>query len=364
MGDGMRVVRGSTFAAVAAVLLACALPAAPAFAADPPPPEPVASAPAPDPTPSVPADPSPSPSADAAAPAPPDSLPVDPFPTPSGGVVEGQQIVTVACVTDSADVVSVDVPASEAQAAIRTLPLEHPCDVAAIDTPVSMAASNDPSRSQQYALNNVPFEDAWTADNGAGVTVAVIDTGVQSDHPDLGGQILLGRDYVGNVASGWTATDPNGHGTHVSGILAAVANNAVGITGAAPGIKILPVRVLDDTGSGTMANVAAGIQWAVSQGADVINMSLGGTSSDVLLQTAVNAALNAGVVVVAAAGNNSNSVPFYPGSYSGVVAVAALTSANVPASYSNFGPQISVAAPGDAILSTYPAALSTDPRLL
>jgi type VII secretion-associated serine protease mycosin len=278
---------------------------------------------------------------------------IEPSPTASVTLPSGEKLVTVACVTDSADVVSVDVPASQAQAAIRTLPLETSCDVAAVDRPVSIATTNDAYRYQQYALNNVSFEDAWHQADGTGVTVAVIDTGVEASHPDLAGQLLSGRDYVGGVDSGWTATDPNGHGTHVSGIIAARSGNGMGISGAAPGVKILPVRVLGADGIGSLADVAAGIRWAADNGAKVINLSLGATTGDISLETQVTYALGRGVVIVAAAGNDHTNAAFYPASYAGVIAVAATTSDNQRATFSNYGSQIAVSAPGVAITSTY-----------
>ena len=276
-----------------ATVMACALVlgTGPAFAADPPP-DPLSSsvptsssAPVVDPPPVAPPVVDPSPVTVSAASAP-----------------TAESTVTVACVTDTADVVKVDVPASQAPDAIRALPLENNCDVAAVDGIASIATA-DPKRNVQYALDNVPFENAWLSENGAGIKVAVIDTGVDSSHPDLSGQVLLGRDYIDNVTSNWTATDPStmGHGTHVAGIIAALAGNGIGISGAAPGVSILPVRVLGTDGTGLYSNIAAGIDWAVAQGAKVINLSLGGTTTNSLLSTAVANALITGVVVVAAA---------------------------------------------------------------
>jgi subtilisin family serine protease len=268
----------------------------------------------------------------------------------------GERTVTVSCVTDAADVVSVDVPASQAQDAIRTLPLENPCDMAAVDGTATLMASNDTYRLQQYALDNVPFENAWLAATGTGVTVAVIDTGVQSDHADLLGQVVPGRDYITDVEP-WTATDVLGHGTHVAGIIAALSNNFLGIAGAAPGVKILPVRVFQNTASGVTASfsdIGAGIQWAVDHGADVVSLSLGG-GMETFMKAGVDYALAKGVVVVAAAGNSGAATVTYPAAYPGVIAVAATDRSNAKASYSQYGSQVSVSAPGDAIYSTIPS---------
>ena len=138
---------------------------------------------------------------------------------------------------------------------------------------------NDTLRPQQWALTALKAETVHQSTRGSGVTVAVIDTGVKSSHTDFDG-ILSGTDFV---APGTSANDENGHGTHVAGIIGAVYNNKKGIAGMAPKAKILPVRVLDRNGSGTTANVAKGVLYAVSKGAKVINLSLGTTASSTAL---------------------------------------------------------------------------------
>ena len=155
-----------------------------------------------------------------------------------------------------------------------------------VDKPVHVSATNDPRFGEQWSFTKVPFEAAWTADNtqGAGVTVAVVDTGVMADHPDLSGQVLTGAHFLHSddgepvdPAIGGTE-DSNGHGTHVAGTIAAKSNNGTGIAGAAPGARILPVKVLCADGGGFTSDVAEGITWAVDAGADVINLSLGGAA--------------------------------------------------------------------------------------
>lgn len=270
----------------------------------------------------------------------------------TGRTFANDPMVSVACVTDTAEVVSVDVPASQAQDAIRTLPLENPCDVAAIDTPVhAFGVSNDPQRS--YAFDNVTFEDAWYANTGTGIIVAVVDTGVQADHPDLAGQLLAGETILSGVSTPNVAVDGNGHGTHVSGIIAALANNATGVTGAAPGVQILPVKAMGDGGSGLASDVAAGIDWAVLNHAKVINLSLGSGTDNALLAKSVSDAIAAGVVVVAAAGNDNNALASYPAAYDGVIGVASVDSSNMKSSFSNFGASVDLAAPGSLIKSTW-----------
>jgi len=194
---------------------------------------------------------------------------------------------------------------------------------------------------------------------GTGIKVAVIDSGVNRTGFELDGvgQVLDGCDWVTSSTSVCTGTglnDENGHGTHVAGIIAA-KNDNLGVTGVAPGVTILPLRVLDANGSGYLSDVAAAIDYAVLQNAKVINMSLGGTTDFSLIRQAVTSAAAAGVVIVAAAGNSyPNAVPSYPAAYPEVIAVAATTSEKAIASYSNGGSYVDVAAPGSLIVSSWP----------
>jgi hypothetical protein len=203
----------------------------------------------------------------------------------------------------------------------------------------------------EWGLASTGAAAAWTRSTGTGVVVAVLDTGVDTSHAEFAGRILPGKDFVdGNVMR-----DPNGHGTHVAGIVAA-ADDGQGTSGLAPTSTVLPVRVLDAEGFGTHAEIAAGIVWAVEHGADVVNMSLGGESSDALA-AAVVFALDRGVVVVAAAGNNGGLLgnePMYPAAYPGVLAVGAATPDDSVALFSTTGPHLRLVAPGFAIRSTIP----------
>lgn len=223
-----------------------------------------------------------------------------------------------------------------------------------LGTTLSITASNDTYRRDQWALDVLDAENAWSAQGGRGVTVAVLDTGVDGAHADLSGVVVQGTDFVSSGGNGWA--DGHGHGTHVAGIVAAVGNNARGVAGLAQGVTVLPVRVLNSSGSGSDTQVARGIVWAADQGADVISMSLGGPGSSTL-SSAVSYAVGRGVMVVAAAGNSrsSGSPTSYPAAYPGVLGVAASTSADVTASFSNIGPYVDVTAPGQSILSTVPA---------
>ncbi len=226
------------------------------------------------------------------------------------------------------------------------------------DETVKVLSTNDALRPQQWAFDAVDFESAWKLSTGAGVTVAVVDTGVLGTHEDLAGSVLPGLDLAADASTydhaGTGEVDPAGHGTHVAGIIAAHANNGVGIAGAAPGVKILPVRVLDASGSGSSSDVAEGIIWAADHGARVINLSLGGGPSPGM-QIAIQYALSKQVVTFAAAGNayQDGNQPTYPAAYPEAVAVAAIDQSLNHASFSNTGSYVDVAAPGDLIWSTY-----------
>ncbi|MDN4592862.1 S8 family peptidase [Polycladomyces subterraneus] len=212
---------------------------------------------------------------------------------------------------------------------------------------------NDPYFStQQWGPQKVQAPAAWDITRGSSsVRIAIVDTGVQYNHPDLSGKVVLGHDYVDGDNDPY---DGNGHGTHCAGIAAAVTNNGTGIAGMAPNASILAVRVLDSNGSGTLDAVANGIIYAADNGAKVISLSLGGSVGSTTLKNAVNYAWNKGAVIVAAAGNSGISAPSYPAYYSNAIAVAATTSSDVKASYSNWGSWVDVAAPGSSIYSTYP----------
>ncbi|NRQ48322.1 S8 family serine peptidase [Aeromicrobium stalagmiti] len=220
--------------------------------------------------------------------------------------------------------------------------------------PVRAAATNDPFRPQQWALTQLKAETVWRKSRGKGTVVAVIDSGVRRTHRDLAGRLLAGRDFVD---PGTSSEDTNGHGTHVAGTIAAVADNRRGVAGLAPSARILPVRVLDRDGVGSTADVARGIVWAVNHGADVINLSLSTTQADTASREAVAYAQRSNVVVVAAAGNSGcpafgSSRTTYPAAYPGVIGVGALDRSGAIASYSSCGSFVDVVAPGSDIVST------------
>lgn len=205
------------------------------------------------------------------------------------------------------------------------------------------AAPSDPCYRYQWHLRQVGLPEAWKLGQGAGVVVAVIDTGV-SRVPDLAGTTFVpGYNFVGDNDD---ASDDHGHGTHVAGTIAQTTHNRLGVGGVAFRASIMPLKVLSARGSGSMAGIAQAIRYAADHGASVINMSLGGPFPVGVIANAVKYARDKGVTVVAAAGNDGRGRVSYPARYPGVVAVAATQFDESTTFYSNWGPQIDVAAPG------------------
>ncbi|MFC2015690.1 S8 family serine peptidase [Chloroflexota bacterium] len=211
---------------------------------------------------------------------------------------------------------------------------------------------NDPNYDNQWAHGLIRSADAWDITTGSSsVTIAIIDTGIDEAHPDLAGKIVAGRDVVDGDN---TPHDLNGHGTHVAGIAAAVTNNGIGIAGLDWQARIMPVRALDEEGYGTTAMIASGVNWAYQNGADILNLSLGGSSPDPVLEAAVSDARAAGSLVVASMGNcrtAGDGCPvanptMYPAAYGSTIAVAATGPSDSYASYSQYGSHCDIAAPG------------------
>jgi len=213
--------------------------------------------------------------------------------------------------------------------------------------------TNQPPQTTDWGVERIQAPQSWATSTGSGVNVAVVDTGIALNHPDL------------NVAVGVTCThrvrdcfaggdDDNGHGTHVAGTIAAL-NNDIGVVGVSHGANLFAVKVLDRNGSGFLSHVIRGIDWSVNNGADVINMSLGTTTFTQSLQDAVDAAYASGVVLVAAAGNNGDldNNPSYPAAHESVIAVGATDSEDNLAWFSNTGDYVELVAPGVDINSTW-----------
>jgi subtilisin family serine protease len=226
-------------------------------------------------------------------------------------------------------------------------------------------AAGDPLRARQWNLDMIGADAAHAVTTGTGAVVAVVDSGVQLDHPDLRGRLAPGADLVDHDA---TPQDGDGHGTHVAGIIGAATGNGVGIASVAPGATLLPIRVLDNDGAGSADTVAAGIDLARQRGADVINLSLGseiplvGAMGGDAIDAAIHRALAAGIVVVAAAGNNSVPVCEQPAAADGLLCVGSVDKRRQRSFFSSFGVGLGIVAPGGSalpaagedILSTYP----------
>ncbi|WP_233625303.1 type VII secretion-associated serine protease mycosin [Actinoplanes sp. ATCC 53533] len=215
----------------------------------------------------------------------------------------------------------------------------------------------DPVRSEQWHLKTLNLAGAWTYSSGAGVTVAVIDSGVDATHKDLQGQVLPGLDLVDPDGDG--DTDLVGHGTTVSALIAGRSDDTAGVVGIAPKAKILPVRVLDrDNRYDDAMIVAKGVRWAVDHGARVINLSLGGNGSSPALAAALDYAFAKDVVVVACTGNasaSSSSGVWYPAREPGVIAVAGMEKAgDVLWSGSITGKETVVTAPATQLFGARP----------
>ncbi len=198
-----------------------------------------------------------------------------------------------------------------------------------------------------WGVTRVGANQVWQEGSGSGVTVAIIDTGIQLSHPDLGSNIVSGYDFVNSDSS---ANDDNGHGTHVAGIVASTLNGS-GNVGTSHSARLMPVKVLNESGYGYLSDITKGIYYAADNGARVINLSLGTSYDSSTLKNAVDYAARKGVLLVGAAGNDSGSPCSYPAAYSSVICVVATDQNNKLASFSNIGGEL--AAPGVSNYSTY-----------
>ena len=201
-----------------------------------------------------------------------------------------------------------------------------------------------------YAPQLIGAEAAWDITTGSTeVVIAVADSGIELSHPEFSGRLLPGYDFVNEDSD---PSDDSGHGTHAAGVIAAAMNNGQGTTGLAPGALIMPVKVLNASNLADWADVAAGIVFAADQGADIINLSLGGYAGSQLLLDAVRYAAGHGVTLVAAAGNLGLELPYYPAAYDETIAVMATTRSDERFILSNYGGFVDIGAPGVEIWST------------
>lgn len=253
-------------------------------------------------------------------------------------------------------------------------------EISSVDGVVSVSSENrvrtlftpdDPGTTYQWALDTVDAYEAWDVTMGTHeVVVAVLDTGIDWNHPDLAANMWTNDDgYHGynivddnwfpmddnihgyDASDDWVANLYTYHGTHVAGIIGAVTDNAVGMAGLAQ-VRLMAVKVMNESGEGTDGMVASGIRWAVDHGADIVTMSLGVEGTSTTMVNAVNYARNNDVVMIAAAGNDGTSVVSYPAAYPQVIAVGATDDTDRRASFSNYGTNLDVVAPGVMIYST------------
>ena len=247
------------------------------------------------------------------------------------------------------------VPADAADRFVATLRMVPGVLAVQADHRVSSArTSNDPLLTRQWPLKQMHVQRAWDVDIGvtSPVDVAVLDTGVDSSHPDLVGRVVDGIDTVDGDTD---ASDEHFHGTAVASVIAADANNGVGIAGISWGAQIVPTRVLGSDGVGTECTIAAGIVWAAEH-ARILNMSLGATTACTdVMQVAVNYARQRGALLIAAVGNSGRkgNPPEEPADCAGVVGVGATDQRNRVASFSEHGPQVALSAPGVRVLAAY-----------
>jgi hypothetical protein len=257
------------------------------------------------------------------------------------GAVPGTEPAVAAQLAADPAVVYAEPEASTASPEVSGNQFHFPFDITPLKTGLTTSA--------QIKLVDVGM--ASMVPNMSNISVAVIDTGVQTNHPLLAGHLISGYNVIQpgappSEAQDGVTNDAYGHGTMIAGIIAAVA----------PTVSIMPVRVLNGDGVGTVMNLITGIQWAASQGADVINLSLGTTQPSQALADAIAEVQAAGIVVVASVGNSSSTVVEYPAGLPGVIGVASVETNDVLSSYSSYGPTVDVVAPGSSVKSSYPTS--------
>lgn len=220
-----------------------------------------------------------------------------------------------------------------------------------------ISISNDSKVGNQYYLNKIKAYEAWDiSQGGVDIVVAVIDNAIQTNHVDLAGNMLSGRDISDNDNDPSPPDTTFFHGTHVAGLVGAVTNNGIGIASVGFNrVKILPIKATPNSASPeNVYHGFEGIGWAVAHGANIINISWGGSAYSVTNQTVIDNAYASGVMIIAAAGNNGQNTTYYPASYNHVVSVGSVTSLDEKSYFSNYGPTVDLVAPGSSIYSTIP----------
>ncbi len=265
--------------------------------------------------------------------------------------------------------------------AVETLNKEPAVDYAEPDYLAKFASvPDDPRYSEQWGLSKIEVEGAWDQSMGSpSIIIAIIDSGIDLTHEDLAPNLWVnpgeipgnGLDDDNNIfiddVQGWNFVDSTnnvqdyiGHGSLVSGVAAAKINNTVGIAGVCGNCHIMPVKVSQISGFANYSDIAAGVAYATQKGARVINISLGGYSNSTTLRNAITTAVSQNIVVVAGAGNDNSSSPFYPAAYENVIAVAGTDQNDLKTTSTNYGTWVDVSAPGQDILSTTLGAYSSD----
>ena len=212
-------------------------------------------------------------------------------------------------------------------------------------------STSDPRYKDQWGLTRIGTPAAWGIETGkADVIIAIVDTGVDMDHPDLRDKLVPGYDYVDMDSD---PDDVGGHGTHCAGIAAASTNNGKGVAGICANCSVMPLRVLGPSG-GLASDVAKGIVWAADHGAQVISMSLGGMFPSSTQRDAIEYAWDKGAILIAASGNSGVDSPHYPAYHSTCVAVGSTEGDDTRSYFSNYGGWVDVAAPGSYIISAVP----------
>lgn len=235
--------------------------------------------------------------------------------------------------------------------------MAHAAMVGADESPTPVLPSDPLFRANQWGMQRIGAPRAWAINQGAALRVALIDSGIDFNHPEFAGRVLTGKNYL---TPGATPQDDSGHGTHVAGIIGAALNNGVGVAGVAPHVLLDPYKALDSRNVGNVANIAQAIRDATDAGARIINLSLTVSQSSSPLESAVNYAVGKGVLLVGAVGNSAPNPVWWPAAYAGVLAVAATDRADQRTYYSHTG-AVDLAAPGglsnQLIYSAWPSGI-------